>query len=54
MNLIERSKKRKDSQLLKDIVLALPDDKELNLQDRIEIAYRLIEKALFGRYKKVV
>ena len=44
MNLIERSEKRKDSQLLKDIVLALPDDKELNLQDRIEIAHRLIEK----------
>lgn len=44
MNLVERSEKRKDSQLLKDIVLALPDDKELNLDDRIEITKRLIAK----------
>jgi Ti-type conjugative transfer relaxase TraA len=44
MNLIESSEKRKDSQLLKDIVLALPDDQELNLQDRIEITKRLIIK----------
>jgi Ti-type conjugative transfer relaxase TraA len=44
MNEIERCEKRKDSQLVKDIVLALPDDKELSLQDRIEIVHRLIEK----------
>ena len=37
-------KKRKDSQLLKDIVLALPDDKELTLEDRIKITHLLIEK----------
>jgi len=29
MNEVERCEKRKDSQLLKDIILALPDDKEL-------------------------
>ena len=44
MNLVEGSEKRKDSQLLKDIVLALPDDEELSLQDRINITYLLIEK----------
>jgi hypothetical protein len=44
MNEVERSEKRKDSVLLKDIVLALPDDKELTLEDRITITHRLIEK----------
>ena len=44
MNEVERVEKRKNSQLLKDIVLALPDDKELTLEDRIEITHRLIEK----------
>jgi len=44
MNEIEKCEKRKDSQLLKDIVLALPDDKELTLQDRIEIVHRLVTK----------
>jgi len=44
MNEIERCEKRKDSQLVKDIVLALPDDKELTLQDRIEIVRRLVAK----------
>ncbi|WP_231966295.1 MobA/MobL family protein [Orientia tsutsugamushi] len=31
MNEVERTAKRDNSQLLKDIVIALPDDKELNL-----------------------
>ena len=44
MNEVEHCEKRKDSQLLKDIVLALPDDKELTLQDRINITHLLIEK----------
>src|SRR4051812_35407253 len=44
MNEVERAEKRKDSQLLKDIVLALPDDKELDLKDRIEITRRLVAK----------
>lgn len=44
MNEVERCEKRKDSQLLKDIVLALPDDKELTLEDRINITHLLIEK----------
>lgn len=44
MNLVEAFEKRKDSQLLKDIVVALPDDKELSLQDRINITHLLIEK----------
>ena len=43
-NEVERCEKRKDSQLFKDIVLALPDDKELSLQDRINITHLLIEK----------
>lgn len=45
MNEVELSEKRKDSQLLKDVVIALPDDKELDLNDRIEITKRIIEKA---------
>jgi hypothetical protein len=44
MNEVERSEKRKNSQLLKDIVIALPDDKELSLQDRINITHRIIDK----------
>jgi hypothetical protein len=44
MNNIEQSEKQKNSQLLKDIVIALPDDKELNLQDRINITHRIIDK----------
>lgn len=45
MNAIEKIEKRKDSQLLKDAVIALPDDKELNLNDRIEITKRIVERS---------
>ena len=45
MNLVERCETRKDSQLLKDIVIALPDDKEITLKDRIEITKRIIDRA---------
>ncbi|WP_419234815.1 AAA family ATPase [Rickettsia endosymbiont of Nabis limbatus] len=44
MNEVERSEKRKNSQLLKDIVIALPDDKELDLDDRIAITHEIIEE----------
>ena len=44
MNEVEQVEKRKNSQLLKDVVIALPDDKELNLQDRINITLRIIDK----------
>jgi hypothetical protein len=44
MNEVERTEKRKNSQLLKDIVIALPDDKELDLQDRINITHEIIDK----------
>ena len=44
MNAIEQIERRKNSQLLKDIVIALPDDKELNLQDRINITHLIIDK----------
>ena len=44
MNEVERIEKRKNSQLLKDIVIALPDDKELDLQDRITITHEIIEE----------
>ncbi len=40
MNEVERSEKRKNSQLLKDVVIALPDDKELDLDDRITITHK--------------
>ena len=44
MNEVERSEKRKNSQLLKDVVIALPDDKELTLEDRIAITHEIIEE----------
>ena len=44
MNEVERVETRKNSSLLKEIVIALPDDKELNLQDRINITHLVIEK----------
>ena len=44
MNAVEHVERKDNSQLLKDVVIALPDDKELNLQDRIEITKRIIEK----------
>ncbi|AFC70015.1 conjugal transfer protein TraA [Rickettsia amblyommatis] len=44
MNEVERTEKRKNSQLLKDIVIALPDDKELDLNDRIAITHEIIEE----------
>ncbi|WP_371222604.1 MobA/MobL family protein [Orientia tsutsugamushi] len=43
MNEVERTEKRGDSQLLKDIVIALPDDKELNLEHRIEITHQIVD-----------
>lgn len=44
MNEVERAETRKNSSLLKDIVIALPDDKELGLQDRINISHIIIDK----------
>ncbi len=43
-NAVERAEKRKDSQLQKDCVVALPDDKEINLEDRIEISRRIANR----------
>jgi len=43
-NEVERCEKRKDSQVQKEFVLALPDDKEVTLEDRIELARRFIQK----------
>jgi hypothetical protein len=44
MNEVERSEKKKNSCLLKEYVLALPDDKEINLTERIELTKRFIER----------
>jgi Ti-type conjugative transfer relaxase TraA len=44
MNEVESAEKRKNSQLLKDVVIALPDDKELDLQDRTAITHEIIEE----------
>ncbi len=44
MNEVEKSEKRKNSQLLKDVVIALPDDKELSLEDRIAITHEIIDE----------
>ncbi|SPR09942.1 conjugal transfer protein TraA [Orientia tsutsugamushi] len=43
MNEVERTEKRGNSKLLKDIVIALPDDKELNLEHRIEITHQIVD-----------
>lgn len=44
MNVVESAEKQKNSQLLKDVVIALPDDKELTLQDRINLTHLIIEE----------
>ncbi|WP_371223699.1 MobA/MobL family protein [Orientia tsutsugamushi] len=43
INEVERTEKRRNSKLLKDIVIALPDDKELNLEDRIKITHEIVD-----------
>ncbi len=43
-NEVERCEKRKDSQVQKEFVLALPDDKEVTLEDRIELTHRFINE----------
>lgn len=44
MNAVEHIERKENSQLLKDIVIALPDDKELTLQDRINITHEIIDE----------
>ncbi|SPR14523.1 conjugal transfer protein TraA [Orientia tsutsugamushi] len=43
MNEVERTETRENSKLLKDIVIALPDAKELNLEHRIELTHRIVD-----------
>ncbi|OJW55183.1 MAG: hypothetical protein BGO67_05270 [Alphaproteobacteria bacterium 41-28] len=42
-NEAERCERRKDSQVAKEFVLALPDDKQISLEDRIELTRRFAE-----------
>ncbi|SPR14161.1 conjugal transfer protein TraA [Orientia tsutsugamushi] len=44
MNEVERTAKKGNSQLLKDIVIALPDEKELNLEHRIELTHQIVDE----------
>ncbi|SPR07529.1 conjugal transfer protein TraA [Orientia tsutsugamushi] len=44
MNEVERTEKKDNSQLLKDIVIALPDEKELNLEHRIELTHQIVDE----------
>jgi hypothetical protein len=44
MNKIERTEKKSNSQLLKDSVIALPNDFELNLEDIINITREIIDE----------
>ena len=44
MNSVEHAERKGNSQLLKDVVIALPDDKELDLQDRINITHEIIKE----------
>ncbi|WP_371219562.1 AAA family ATPase [Orientia tsutsugamushi] len=41
---MERTEKKGNSKLLKDIVIALPDDKELNLEHRIELTHQIVDE----------
>lgn len=43
-NEAERCEKRKDSQVAKEFVLALPDDAQVTLEDRIELTRRFVEE----------
>ena len=44
MNAVEHIEKKDNSQLLKEVVIALPDDKELTLKDRINITHEIINE----------
>jgi Ti-type conjugative transfer relaxase TraA len=46
-NAVEESENRKNSQLYKEYVIALPDNQEITLKDRIELAHRFIAKKEF-------
>jgi Ti-type conjugative transfer relaxase TraA len=43
-NEAERCEKRKDSQVAKEFVLALPDDAQVTLEDRIELTRRFVQE----------
>ncbi|MEI8321192.1 MAG: AAA family ATPase [Alphaproteobacteria bacterium] len=43
-NEVEKFETRKNSQLLKDLVLALPDNEEITLEDRVELCRRFIDQ----------
>ena len=47
-NLAERKEVRKDAQVSMHLVLALPDDKEITLKDRIELTRTFIQKQYPG------
>lgn len=46
-NHVEQKEKKSNSQLFKEYVLALPDNKEINLEDRVELTRRFIEESGF-------
>lgn len=48
-NLAEAAERRKDSQVAREIVLALPADRELTTQDRIELACSFAEQHFVAR-----
>ena len=43
-NAAEKVEKRSDSQVAYDMVIALPDDKQITLEDKIELAQRFLNK----------
>ncbi|MCB1075274.1 MAG: AAA family ATPase, partial [Simkania sp.] len=47
-NLVEKNETRKDAQVSMHLVLALPDDKEIFLEDRIELTRSFIKKHYGG------
>lgn len=43
-NAVEKKETKSNSQLLKEVVIALPDDKEFSLKDKINITHLIIEE----------
>ena len=43
-NAVEQIERKSNSQLLKEAVIALPDDKEFSLKDKINITHQIIEE----------
>lgn len=48
-NAAEHAERRVDSQVAKEAVVALPDDKEISLEDRIELSHRIAKEFFLSK-----